>query len=194
MVFMPQKIKQHKKAYKGAFLRKVRYWHSFATVVLLFSFSIIAISGMLLGMKKHSKPFLMPAIAEGSSKDFAQWLPLDSLYRIAVCSFAMQYPQEAGVGPSRIDVRQKDGLINFIFEAHYFSVQVDGANGKVLCTAMRYSDMIENIHDASILDKYLGLKHQPIKLIYTLSMGLALLMCSITGYILWRAKTAGKRR
>jgi hypothetical protein len=64
-------------------------------------------------------------------------------------------------------------------------VQLDGATGNVLQVNLRKSDFIEDIHDASYLDTYFNTKGEPIKLTYTLIMGVALFLFCTTGFWLW---------
>jgi hypothetical protein len=84
-----------------------------------------------------------------------------------------------------IDVRKDKGMVKFVFNDHFWGIQLDGATGKLLQIERRNSDMIENIHDGSILDHYLGTTGEPIKVVYTTIMGLGLLIFTITGFWLW---------
>ncbi|RXG15209.1 hypothetical protein DSM03_102557 [Leeuwenhoekiella aestuarii] len=57
---------------------------------------------------------------------------------------------------NRIDVRSEKGIVKFIFDKHYYGIQLDGATGEVLHIDKRRSDVVENIHDGSIIDNYLA--------------------------------------
>mgnify|MGYP006183408223 CR=1 FL=1 len=85
---------------------------------------------------------------------------------------------------SSIDVRDEKGIVKFIFAKHYYGIQLDGATGAVLSIGKRRSDVVENIHDGSIIDNYLGTNGY-VKLIYTIVMSVALLVFTITGFWLW---------
>ena len=63
-------------------------------------------------------------------------------------------------------------------------IQVDGVTGKLLQVQKRRSDIIEKIHDGSILDHHLGTGGY-IKLFYTSVMSIALMTFTITGFWLW---------
>jgi hypothetical protein len=76
-------------------------------------------------------------------------------------------------------------MIIFVFVDHYWGIQLDGTTGHILDIEERRSDIIENIHDGSILDHYIGTSDGQIKLFYTSIMGLALLTFTITGFGLW---------
>jgi hypothetical protein len=85
----------------------------------------------------------------------------------------------------RIDIRKEKGIVKFVYAKHYWEVQLDGATGNVLQVNLRKSDFIEDIHDASYLDTYFNTKGEPIKLTYTLIMGVALFLFCATGFWLW---------
>ena len=84
-------------------------------------------------------------------------------------------------------------MVKFIFENHYWEVQLDGATGKLLQIGKRHSDFIENIHDGSILDSYFETPQNQVKVIYTSIMGSALLLFTITGFWLWYGPKKMKR-
>jgi hypothetical protein len=67
----------------------------------------------------------------------------------------------------------------------YWEVQLDGTTGKVMNINRRRSDIIENIHDGTILDVLFNTKNDQFKLTYTTIMGLALLMLTLSGFWLW---------
>ena len=76
-------------------------------------------------------------------------------------------------------------MVKFVFDNHYWGIQIDGLNGKVLAITKRRSDFFENVHDGSILDIIFGTKGEIIKLIYTSIMGTSLIIFVITGLWLW---------
>ncbi|MGI6343281.1 MAG: PepSY domain-containing protein [Bacteroidales bacterium] len=172
----------------------LRKTHSFLTVFLFINISIIAITGILLGLKKQTKGVIMPVIVEGTTSELKQWISIDSIYNVAINEFLKHYPDCKDVEISRIDIRQGKAMANAVFDKKYFSVQVDGATGQVLYAGKRYSDMIENIHDGSIVDILIGSKTQYFKIAYTCLMGLSLLLFSITGFMIWLSKRKRKRR
>jgi len=148
---------------------------------LFLLFVVVSISGLLLGWKKNSNGILLAPTQKGTSVDLKDWLPLDSLHQIALKAAAKQFSENPDL--ERIDVRKNKGIIKFIFR-NYDGIQIDGATGKVLLYENRNSDLIENIHDGSIIDHLLG-TDEWFKLLYTTIMGLALLVFTITGFWLW---------
>lgn len=86
---------------------------------------------------------------------------------------------------NRIDIRKNKGVAKFLFEESNWEIQLDGASGEVLSIGKRYSDLIEDMHDGTILDNYLNTSNKQIMVFYTSLTGLALLIFTITGFWLW---------
>jgi hypothetical protein len=112
-------------------------------------------------------------------------MSIDSLNNIASNILHDSISSDLSTQIDRIDIRKEKGMVKFIYENHYWGIQLDGATGKLLNISTRRSDFIENIHDGSIFDTYLGTSNGQIKLVYTSIMGLALLTFTITGFWLW---------
>ena len=166
-------------------LRTVRKIHRTAGTLLFSFFFIIAITGLLLGWKKNSNGTILPNSYQGTSTNLRYWLPLDTLQQIAFKTLQDSIDDNIDLNLQRIDARPKKGMIKFVFDNHYWGIQLDGATGNVLAITKRRSDFFENIHDGSILDIIFGAKGEIIKLFYTSIMGIALLIFTITGFWLW---------
>lgn len=147
-------------------------------------FLVISVSGLFLGWKNSSGGYILPKTQVGSSTDLSQWLAIETLETIAKNTLLDSVSSKLSTQLSRIDARPNKGILKFVFEDHYWSIQLDGATGEVLNIGRRRSDWLENLHDGSILDDVLGTK-DVIKLIYTSIMGLALLGFTVTGFWLW---------
>ena len=159
-------------------LRIFRKIHKTLGIFLFVFFIFISLTGFLLGLKKHSNGFLLPETKNGSTSDFKEWLSMDSLYIIA------KSLNNSGK-IDRIDVRKDKGIVKFVFSDNYLEIQLDGKTGNLLSKQVRKSDFLEKIHDGSILDYYLGIKSEMVKVFYTAILGLALFTFSITGFWLW---------
>ena len=144
----------------------------------------MALSGLLLGWKKHSGDLLQAKTYQGSSANLNEWLPLDSLLKIAGSKLHDSISTDLSLELDRMDIRKEKGVVKFVYKNHYWGIQLDGATGKVLIISRRNSDFIENLHDGSILDSYLG-TNGLIKLLYSTIMGLALTSFTVTGFWLW---------
>tara|TARA_R110002073_G_scaffold72537_1_gene177353 strand:+ start:349209 stop:349787 length:579 start_codon:yes stop_codon:yes gene_type:complete len=176
---------KNKRKKQAKVLRDFRKVHRTTGALLFVFFFVISISGVLLGWKKNSNELLLPKTYTGSSTDFKNWLPLDSLNTIATQVANDSLFKGKTLAVDRIDVRQKDGIVKFTFKNEYWGVQVDGATGEILNIGKRHSDFVENLHDGSILDTYFNTSNGQIKVVYTTVMGLALLLFTITGFWLW---------
>lgn len=166
-------------------IRLFRKIHRITGACLFAFFFFISVSGILLGWKKHSGEILLPKSYKGTSTELKDWLPLDSLHNIACQILHDSVSSKLSLALDRIDVRKDKGMVKFVFNDHYWGVQLDGATGELLNIGKRRSDFIENLHDGSLLDTYLGTSNGQIKVVYTSIMGLALLVFTITGFWLW---------
>lgn len=166
-------------------LRWTRKIHRTTGILLFIFFFIISVTGLLLGWKKHSGGIILPKSYQGISTDLKDWLPIDSLHKIACRVLQDSVSATLSLDLERIDIRKDKGMVKFVFLDHYRGIQLDGATGRLLHIERRNSDIIENIHDGSILDYFFGTSGEQIKLVYTTVMGLALLVFTVTGLWLW---------
>ncbi|HQW83498.1 MAG TPA: PepSY domain-containing protein [Ferruginibacter sp.] len=169
----------------AAIIRFFRKLHRQIAIILFMFFLIISITGLLLGWKKNSFGIILPATSKGVSTNLKNWLPFDSLHTIAVNTLHDSVSKDLSIELERIDARPSKGIVKFVFEDNYWEVQLDGTTGNVLQINRRRSDIIENIHDGSILDVLFNTKNDQFKLSYTTIMGVSLLMLTITGFWLW---------
>ena len=177
--------KDTKRQRQAKLLRIFRKIHRITGASLFLFFFFIATTGLLLGWKKHSAGIILSKSYQGSSIELKDWLPIDSLNSMANYYLLEKISPELSTEIDRIDIRKDKGMVKFIYSEHLWGLQLDGATGKLLHVDRRYSDLIENIHDGSILDKYLGTSNNQIKVFYTTIMGVALLVFTITGFWLW---------
>ena len=174
-----QRLKQVK------LLRNIRKVHRIVGVFLFIAFIVMSISGLLLGIKKHSGGIILSKSHIGSNLDMSKFLSIDSLNSLANKYLHSKVSAALSADVDRIEIRQDKGMIKFTFKEHYYALQIDATTGELLHVERRYADLIENIHDASILDKVFNTDGEPIKLIYTIVMALSLLIFSITGFWMW---------
>jgi uncharacterized iron-regulated membrane protein len=174
-----------KRAEQAKTLRVFRKIHRITGAALFVFFFIVALTGLLLGWKKNSNGYLLPNTPKGTSAEFKDWLPIDSLYNAAIFAIKTQNGIDYPIDLDRLDINKEKGVAKFIFDKDYWSVQIDGATAKVLSIDVRRSDFIENIHDGLIIDRLTNNSASLFKLFYTTIMGLALLTFTITGFWLW---------
>ena len=168
---------------QAKWIRRFRWLHRKIAVLLFVFFFFVSITGLLLGIKKQTG--LLAPTQKGISTDLSTWLPIDSLQKIAIKYLHDSVDKNLAVKIDRIDIRPNKGIVKLIFEDHYRALQLDGTTGKILLVEKRKSDLIENIHDGSILDKLFGTGGEKIKVSYTVIMGISLLMLVLTGFWLW---------
>ncbi len=173
------------KSEQAATIRLFRKLHRITASILFVFFFIMAITGIMLGAKKHSGELIQDRTYSGTSTNLKDWLPIDSLYSNAHRAFQDSISVLLPVEVDRVDVRADKGVVKFIFAKGFWGIQVDGATGGILHIERRRSDFIEMLHDGSLVDHYLGIPHGLFKLIYTLVMGIALILFTITGFWLW---------
>ncbi|MDX8338318.1 PepSY domain-containing protein [Draconibacterium sp. IB214405] len=165
-------------------IRRFRKIHRVTGVFLFVVLVFVAVSGLLLTWKKNSGGLILPKTQKGTSTELCEWLPLDSLHTIALQVYQDSISAAVSPGLDKIDVRQSKGIIKFVFNEGYWGVQLDGATGEVLQIERRWSDLIENIHDGSILDHWFR-TDGGLKLFYSTITGLALMLFCLTGFWLW---------
>lgn len=143
----------------------------------------MAITGILLGWKKNSGELIMPDTYRGTSSDKTEWLPLDQLSALASSALTDRTGQVSEI--DRIDVRPDKGSMKFLFKDRRLEVQLDATTGAVLSVGRRHNDWIEQVHDGSIVDDWLGIPHGIFKVFYNTLMGVALVIFTVTGFWLW---------
>ena len=166
-------------------IRAFRKTHRTIGLLLIVFIFFISATGLLLGWKKHSDGIIIPKSYSGTSTDFKDWLPLDSLHTLACAVLRDSVSDNLSQELQRVDIRKSKGMLKFVFSDHLWEVQLDGATGNPLNVGRRYSDLLENLHDGSVLDDLVGTKNGQLKLIYSSIMGLAFLVLTITGFWLW---------
>ncbi|SDG64639.1 PepSY domain-containing protein [Psychroflexus sediminis] len=174
-----------KRKKQASILRTTRKIHRWLGTSLFIFFLVVSLSGLLLGWKKNSGGYILPETHRGTSSELVRWLPIDSLQTIAHKTLLDSVNPHLSTKMNRIDARPDKGMLKFVFEDHHWSIQLDGATGKVLNIGQRRSDWIENIHDGSIIDDFLGTNSSVFKLIYSSIMGVSLLGFTVTGFWLW---------
>lgn len=140
---------------------------------------VLGATGLLLTWKDELQ--LKPASQKALNQD-SELISLDSIQAIAV-NFVNQ--QNLSPEINRIDYRPTKGIAKVRFESHFTEIQIDCYSGKILSDKTRTADIIEMIHDGSILDYLFGNQSKPIKLFYSTISSLGLMLLAFTGFWLW---------
>lgn len=171
---MPNK----KIAQRTRLFRSIHRWVSIPLLVFMF---LIGTTGLLLGWKKQTA--LLPLTASGTVQAPAAWISLSQVMEVAEKYAADELQIEAEI--DRIDVRPDDGVAKVLFNEVFWEVQVDLSTGQVLSANQRNSDIIEKIHDGSIVDWAGNWGSDTFKLTYTTLVSLGLMVLSLSGFYLW---------
>jgi hypothetical protein len=171
-------IQTEKIAKNTRFYRKIHKWISVPLFVFMF---LIGATGLLLGWKKAAG--ILPSTKKGSNTEASTWISLDNIQKTAqqFTKDSLKLSNEI----DRIDVRPQKGVAKIVFTEHFTELQIDCATGKILSISRRNSDIIEKIHDGSILDFFVKTKNDEIKLFYTTIVSLGLILLSFSGFWLW---------
>ena len=165
--------------------KKTRWWrniHKSVSIVLLSFFLLTATTGIVLGWKKQTT--LLPKTSIGIAPNQPnRWLSIAELTTIAQTYVSDSLQKNTAI--SRIDIRPEKGTVKFVFKNHFSEIQLDCASGLILSVATRNSDIIEKIHDGSILDYWINEDQSFFKLSYTSLLGLGLLTLSVSGFWMW---------
>ncbi|MHA7843505.1 MAG: PepSY domain-containing protein [Winogradskyella sp.] len=161
-------------------VRWYRKWHRYIAISLLFFIAIISISGILLAWKDELQ--LKPP-SQKSVTINQDLLPLSKIENIAITHIK---DLNLSSTINRIDFRPKKGIAKVRFEDHFTELQIDCYTGEILSQKIRTADIIEMIHDGSIVDFMFNSKSKSVKLIYSSLLGLGLLFLSFSGFWLWK--------
>tara|TARA_E500000318_G_C3508961_1_gene191500 strand:- start:291 stop:764 length:474 start_codon:yes stop_codon:yes gene_type:complete len=140
---------------------------------------IIAATGLLLAWKKDFD-FVPPTQTDVSN---APSLPIERISEIAQTYIIENTDLDPEI--NRIDIRLTKGAAKVRFEHHYSEVQVGIKSGEILSVKTRTSDIIEQIHDGSIIDFFFKTSSDQVKKTYVTLTCLGLMILSVTGFYLW---------
>jgi uncharacterized iron-regulated membrane protein len=164
-------------------MQVVRKIHRWAGLNFAFFVLVVTFTGILLGYKSNSNELMMPNTYKGTAQNISEWISLDSITTLAQI-YIKNIDPEASAAIDRIDIRPSKGVAKVRFEEHIWMAQIDGKTGELLHMGKRYADVIESIHDGSIIDKWLG-TNGIFKLIFISLIGLSLLIFLFTGLLLY---------
>lgn len=160
-------------------LRQIHYWISLPLMLTVF---VIATTGSVLALKKDFAALQPPTQSGSRPGDLSR--PLGD----AVTAVA-SLPGHRGVtwqDVERIDVRPADGIAKVILHDRT-EVQVDLGTARPLQTGYRTSDLIETIHDFSILGAW-------AKYVFSFGTGIAILAMAASGAYLFLLPFLARRK
>jgi uncharacterized iron-regulated membrane protein len=160
-------------------LRQIHYWISLPLLLTVF---VIAATGTALALKKDFAALQPPTQTGARPGDLGR--PVADLV-----AAVRGVPGHGSVGwqdVERIDLRPADGVAKVILHSRT-EVQVDIATGEVLQVGYRTSDLLETIHDFSILGDW-------AKYVFSFGSGVAILAMAISGTYLFLLPMIVRRR
>lgn len=174
--------------------RWYRKTHRWVAIILVFFMFLVGVTGLLLTWKDELR--LKPS----SAKVAAENRPLISLQIIEDNAVAYIETLQLSSEINRIDYRPNKGIAKVRFEQHFTELQIDCYTGAILSEKTRTADIIEMIHDGSIIDYLFSNSSSTAKLVYSTFTSLGLLFLSLSGFVLWlrpkqmkKLKTSGTK-
>jgi len=162
-------------------IRAFRQWYKTIGIILLAFFFVMALTGVLLGLKEVLG--LKPSTATAEVVSLNEWV---SLKQINTAAIAFAKTKQLDTLIDRVDVRIDKGIAKVLFKRHFTELQVAGSTGEILSVRQRGDHFIERIHDGSIVEFY-AQQTDTVKMIYSTLVGIGLLALSLSGYFLWTA-------
>lgn len=169
---------------KASFRKVMRWVHYWTSLAMLLTGGLLAITGLLLLLKKDVD-WLQPPVA-AASRPGAASARVDALFNAASGAAARPLTWDE---IDRIDVRPGDGIAKVITD-EAVEYQVDLHTLEVLSTGYRGADVVEKFHDGTIFAKM-------AKYFVMIPSGIGLLILWITGlylFFLVRVQRSRKKR
>lgn len=155
--------------------------HKVVSITFVVFLLVIGITAILLAWKKEIR--LIPKTQSTKVENPGDWISLEQMILTG------QTFMRDSIGKSnlidRVDVRPEKGIAKIVFKNHFTEIQIDGFTGEVLSIRQRNSDLVEKIHDGSILDFLFDSDSENSKLIYSTVTSLGLIFLCVTGFYLW---------
>ncbi len=142
---------------------------------------ILGVTGILLTWKKELQ--LQPPTQKEIHIDASSFLSIYQIQQIAKIHAMHDLQLDSAI--NRIDIRPEKGIAKIRFTNHFTEIQVSLQSGKIMSVKTRTADIIERIHDGSILDFIFNTKNDPSKKVYSTLTSIGLLVLSFSGFWLW---------
>lgn len=165
--------------------RRIHKWIGVPVAVFLI---IVSVTAIMLAWKKEMR--LIPKTQNSRVEVASNWVPIEQIIDSAILHMKDSVGKSSEI--DRVDIRPEKGIAKVVFKRHFTEIQVDGYSGAVLSVSQRNSDLIEKIHDGSILDFIVG-RDGGVKHIYSTITSLFLIFLCVTGLILWYNPKAIKK-
>ncbi|MFN3802141.1 PepSY domain-containing protein [Belliella pelovolcani] len=165
--------------------RRLHKWFGVPIAVFLI---LVSVTAIMLAWKKEMR--LIPTSQKTRVAEGANWIPVEQI--IVAATTHMKDSVGKSYEIDRVDIRPDKGIAKVVFKRHFTEIQVDGLSGEILSVSQRNSDLIEKIHDGSILDFIFG-RDGGVKHIYSTVTSIFLILLCVTGLMLWYNPKAIKK-
>jgi len=164
-------------------LQQFRNLHKkFASVLFVFFF-LIGLTGSLLSFKSAFTKVIFENKKISAESKLTSILPLDSLETIAT-TILNEKANMKFKKSEKVEIKIAKGTVLFYYKDAY-SIQLNGSSGEPILIEKKFGGIIQDIHDGAILDSLFINKLSLSKKVYSIIMGLSLLLLTITGTYLW---------
>jgi uncharacterized iron-regulated membrane protein len=164
-------------------LQNFRSLHKkFASLLFVFFF-LIGLTGSLLSFKSAFTKVIFENKEMSAESKLSTFLPLDSLEKMAT-SMLNEKANTQFKKSEKVEIKIAKGTVLFYYKDAY-SIQLNGASGAPILIEKKFGGIIQDIHDGAILDSLFTNKLSLSKKVYSIIMGLSLLLLTITGTYMW---------
>lgn len=164
-------------------LSQLRRFHNFLAPIFFVFFFLVSITAILLAFKSSFSNVLYQNSEIHFSKSIRKWMPLDSLEPV-VTQKVNEYTHSHFKRSEKAEVKIDKGSLIYYYKGGIVA-QVNGESGDVINIDKKFGGIIQDIHDGAILDSVITTKDAYFKKLYSVIVGLALLIMTITGIYLW---------
>lgn len=164
-------------------LQNFRNLHRKFAAVLFVFFFLIGLTGSLLSFKSAFTKVIFENNQVSAECKIKNLLPLHSLEKIAT-SLLNEKANTKFKKSEKTEIKISKGTVLFYYKDAY-TVQINGASGAPVLIEKKFGSIIQDIHDGAILDSLLINKFSISKKVYSIIMGLSLLLLTITGTYMW---------
>ena len=105
---------------QARWIRLYRWIHRKLAIALFVFFLLIAVTGLLLGIKKQTG--LLAPTQNGASSNMAEWLPANTLRLKAEAYLHDSVSGNLSTEMDRMDIRPDKGIVKFIYKDHYWGL------------------------------------------------------------------------
>lgn len=177
-------MSEHSQSSMGIQFFRISGFFKISGFIALLLFISNAISGIVLSSESDVNSFLKPEIITAThiSKEEV-YVPIPTLKKLAISMIKAKHSEVISLNLDHIELYDDKGTMLFLYQEGW-AVQIEAKTGRILEISKMKKSKARSIHDASLLDEFFH-TDGIFKKGYTILLGSALLIFSITGLWLW---------